>query len=85
MNTLTIRGIEDHALDQLRKQAKSKHSSVNKFVVDTLQKVAFPGEPGKVRDWHDLDAFLGSWSKEESDQIIERCGRCRKIDPELWR
>jgi len=85
MNTLTIRGIDDRALDQLRKEAKNRHSSVNKFVVDTLKKIAFPGEPGKVLEWHDLDGFLGSWSKEDCDQIIERCGSCRKIDSELWR
>ena len=85
MNTLTIRGVGDRALDQLRKQAKSRHSSMNKFVVEALQKVAMPGEFGKVHEWHDLDGFFGSWSEAECNQIMERCSSCRKIDSEVWR
>lgn len=85
MNRLTIRGVDEQAMGQLRKQAKSRHFSMNKFVVETLRKTAFPGEPGKVREWHDLDSFFGSWSKEEGNQIKERCGKLRKIDSELWR
>ena len=85
MNTLTIRGVDEQALGQLRKQAKSRHFSMNKFVLETLHKIAFPGESGKVREWHDLDSFFGSWSEEEGNQIKERCGKLRKIDSELWR
>ena len=85
MNTLTIRGVDDHALDQLRKQAKSRNSSMNKFVVETLKKIAFPGDPGKPREWHDLDGFFGSWSKAEYSEIIERCDSRKTIDPELWK
>jgi len=85
MNTLTIRGVGDCALSELKKQAKSRHASMNKFVVEALQKVAFPDESGKVREWHDLDGFLGSWSEDEGRQIMERCGMCRTIDSELWK
>ena len=85
MSTLTIRGVHEDAMDQLRKQARSRHSSMNKFVVDLLQKAAFPGEPGKVRECHDLDGFFGTWSEEEYHRVTEHSSGCRKIDPELWR
>lgn len=85
MSTLTIRGVDEQALVQIKEQAKSNHSSVNKFVVETLRKIAFPGEPGKVKEWHDLDGFFGSWSNEEAKQVMKRCGECRKIDAELWK
>ncbi len=85
MNTLTIRGVDERALGQLKKQAKSKHSSVNKFVVEALRNIAFPGMPGKVREWHDLDGFLGSWTDEDAKQVMERTHEQRKIDAELWK
>ena len=85
MKTLTIRGIDDQALGQLKKQARSKNSSVNKFVVEALRKIAFPGVPGKPREWRDLDGFFGSWSEEEAKEIMERCRECRKVDAELWK
>ena len=85
MNTLTIRGVDGRALDELRRQAKRAHSSVNKFVVDALRKAAFPAEPGKVREWHDLDGFFGSWSEEDARDVMRRCGECRKIDAEVWK
>jgi len=84
MSTLTIRGVDEQALGELRKQARSNHSSVNKFVVEALRKVVFPGASGRVNEWHDLDGFFGSWSEEETKQVMERCGKCRKIDAELW-
>ena len=84
MKTLTVRGVNERALDQLKKQAISRHCSVNKLVVETLRKIAFPGEAGTRREWHDLDSFLGSWSDEEYRQTIRRCGKCRKTDSELW-
>jgi hypothetical protein len=85
MKTLTIRGIDEQALGQLKKQARSRHSSVNKLVVEALQTIAFPGVPGRVREWHDLDAFFGSWSEAESKQVMESCRKGRKIDAELWK
>ena len=85
MSTLTIRGVDEEAFGQLKKQAKNHHSSVNKFVVEALRKVAFPGEPGKVREWHDLDGFFGSWTEEETKAIMTRCSEGRKIDEELWK
>jgi len=85
MSTLTIRGVDEQAFVQLKKQAQSNHSSVNKFVVEALRKIAFPGVPGKVREWHDLDGFFGSWSEKDAREVMERCGECRKIDAELWK
>lgn len=85
MKTLTVRGIDEQALGQLKRQAKSRHSSVNKFVAEALRKVAFPGEPGKAREWHDLDGFFGSWSEEEARLVMEGCRKCRKVDAELWK
>lgn len=85
MSTLTIRGVDERAFEQLKKQAQSNHSSVNKFVVEALRKIAFPGTPGKVREWHDLDGFLGSWSEEDAREVMDRCRECRTIDAELWR
>ena len=85
MSTLTIRGVDEQALDEIKRQARSAHSSVNKFVVETLRQVAFPSVPGKVREWHDLDGFLGSWSEEDAREVVQRCGECRKIDAEIWK
>ena len=85
MKTLTIRGLNEQALGRITRQAKSRHSSVNKFVVEALQKIAFPGEPGKAREWHDLDGFFGSWSEAEAKRVLERRQPCRTIDAELWK
>lgn len=85
MSTLTIRGVDEQALDELRRQARNAHSSVNKLVVEALRNVAFPTVPGKVREWDDLDGFFGSWSEEDAREVMQRCGENRKIDSELWK
>ena len=85
MSTLTIRGVDEQAMDEIRKQARNAHSSVNKFVVEAIRKVAFPTEHGQVREWHDLDRFFGSWSEEDARDVMQRCDACRKIDVEIWK
>ena len=85
MSTLTIRGVDEQAFEQLKKLAKSNHSSVNKMVVEALRRIAFPGVSGKIREWHDLDGFFGSWSEEAAGEVMERCRECRTIDAELWK
>lgn len=72
-------------MDELRKQARDAHSSVNKFVVEALRKAAFPSQPGKVREWLDLDGFFGSWSEDDAKEVMRRYSECRKIDAELWK
>ena len=85
MNTLTIRGVDDNALDELKKQAKNSNSSVNKFIVEMLQKIAVPGKSGKIKEWDDLDGFFGTWSKDEYNRVVKSSGKCRTIDAELWK
>ena len=85
MSTITIREVDEQDLDEIRKQARDAHSSVDKFVVAALRKVAFPSQPGKVREWRDLDGFFGSWSEGDAKDVMRRCGECRKIDAELWK
>jgi hypothetical protein len=85
VSTLTIRGVDEQALDELRRQAGSAHSSMNKFLVEALRKVASPSVPGKVREWHDLDGFFGSWSEEDAREVMQRCGESGKVDAEIWK
>jgi len=85
MNTLTIRGVDEQALDELRRQAKRAHSSMNKFVVEALRRAVLPSASCKIMEWHDLDVFFGSWSEADARDVMQRCGECRKIDAEIWK
>lgn len=85
MHTMTIRGIDEEAFEQLKKQSQNAHCSLNKYIVRTLRTVAFPGRSGQAREWHDLDGFFKSWSPKEARDVMARCAHSRKIDAELWK
>ncbi|MBN2441799.1 MAG: hypothetical protein JXJ04_10645 [Spirochaetales bacterium] len=82
MHALNIRNIEDPVYNFLKKESKEKGMSINKLILNILDKVsAHKGED----EYHDLDDFFGTWSDEECNAILEVSGELRAIDEELWK
>jgi len=86
MNTLTVRGLDTVLTDRLKDQAKKEGKSVNKLIVETLNKHFNINDEAKhnVRH-HDMDHLFGKWSDENYKNIQDKIDSERTIDGELWK
>jgi hypothetical protein len=86
MATMSIRGLDEKALAELKRQAKREGASLNSLVVRLLQ--GAPGmEPGPrtPRTFDDLDALAGTWSSRQARDFERHTAPFREVDPALWK
>ena len=77
----TIRNIPEELDKLLRKKAKEEDKSLNRIVIESLEKVLEVKETPVF--YNDLDDLAGTWvSDPEFDKVIEAMDT---IDPELWK
>ncbi|MBN2533165.1 MAG: hypothetical protein JXB88_09755 [Spirochaetales bacterium] len=82
MHVLNIRNIEDSTFNSIKKESKKKGISINKLILDVLNKVFNT----KIQtEHHDLDDFFGTWSDEDYNIIMETSRGMRNINDELWK
>ncbi|MBL8514537.1 MAG: hypothetical protein JNJ55_11150 [Betaproteobacteria bacterium] len=84
MPALSVRGIDDKTLRQLKKSAKEKNISVNRLVVDLLG--AGPqasAQPPQIFD--DLDALAGTWRKADAERFERDTAPFAEVDAALWK
>ena len=74
---VTLRNIPPDIARAIRQRAKRDGTSLNRTVINLLQE-----KPTRYRD---LDAFAGSWTKEQADEFDRTLAEQRKIDPEMWK
>ena len=85
MAILTIRGVDDTLSTRMKKEAGERKTSVNQLVLASLRKqFGLEKEKRYTKEYHDLDALFGSWSKDEFEHIQGKIDRERCIDKELW-
>ena len=87
MNTLTLRGIPDPVEKRLRKIAQESHRSLNKAVIELLQKAVGLGEEktknsGKKRDTGDV---IRKWTEKEAQEFEQNTAVFESIDEEMWK
>ncbi len=87
MNTLTLRGIPKPVEQRLRKIAQESHRSLNKAVIDLLQKAVGLGDTaletsGKQRD---VRSVISKWTKKEAEEFERDTALFESIDEEMWR
>ena len=79
MANVLLRGLDAATLSRLRAHARRRGISVNRLIIETLQRERAPRET-----FNDLDALAGRWSKAEADQFAAAVAPFSEIDPALW-
>lgn len=79
MANVLVRGLDAATLSKLRATARRRGISVNRLILETLQR-----EQGGVETFDDLDSLAGTWSKAQADAFEAAVKPFSEIDPELW-
>lgn len=80
MTRLTVRGIDPHLHDALKREAQRRGQSVNKYVLDLLrQSLGLDASPAH-RTYDDLDHLAGTWTAEQAETFDAHLRHQRQID-----
>lgn len=82
MKAYTIRQIDDETYTRLKQQSAKAGLSLNKFILNCLEKIT---GHSTEKEYHDLDEFIGTLSPRDSKAIDETVTQARKIDRDLWK
>ncbi len=80
MPNISLRGLDHATLSRIRFRARRRGVSVNRLIVETLQREYTAG--GQVFD--DLDSLAGAWSGSEAAAFAASVAPLAEIDPRLW-
>ena len=86
MATMSIRGLDEQALAQLKNQATQEGSSLNSLVLRLLQGqgAGKPVQPQTLKKFDDLYAFAGTWSDEDATAFTRHTASFSEIDAAQW-
>ena len=85
MATMSIRGLGDQALAQLKSQAEQECSSLNGLVLRLLQGAGPSVSSGVLKRFDDLNALAGTWSNEEAQAFERNTAAFAEVDAALWK
>jgi hypothetical protein len=85
MATMSIRGLDDQALAQLKSQAEQEGSSLNRLVLRLLQGAGPSVSSGVLKKFDDLNALAGTWSNEEAQAFERNSAAFTEVDTALWK
>lgn len=80
MPNISLRGLNDRTLLRIKSSARRRGISVNRLIVETLQR-QYAAED---RPSGDLDALAGAWSPTEAAEFAAAIGPFGEIEPGLW-
>lgn len=81
---ITVRGVSADLARVIRRRADESGESVNRVVIRLLEEGAGVAKKRKSVLHHDLDRFIGAWSRAEADTFDRALQEQRKVDRELW-
>lgn len=94
MSTLIIRDLDDQLAVKLKREAKKRDLSVNRFLHQLIEAALRPapalataGEYAHecLRPRNDLAKYAGGWTQADEDEFLEATKSTREIDPEMWK
>ena len=86
MKQLTLRGFTPDLERRLRREARRRHTSLNRAALYLLGKGAGLAEDGEANVvGNSLDEFIGSWSAEEAREFDLAVADLGVIDEEFWK
>jgi hypothetical protein len=84
MTTMSIRGLDDRLLTQLKAQASQQGSSLNSLVLRLLQGSDKAAPNPALQKFDDLDALAGTWSPDDAAQFERNTAAFAELDAALW-
>jgi hypothetical protein len=94
MSTLIIRDLDDQLSAKLKREAKKRDLSVNRFLHQLIESALQPAPVEKsdatfthecLRPRNDLGKYAGGWSQVDEDEFLETTKSTREIDPDMWK
>jgi len=85
MTTMSIRGLDEHLLAQLKQQAAQEGSSLNSLVLRILQGGGNSSPAPAPKKFDDLDAFAGGWNSDDAATFARATAPFTEVDAALWR
>jgi hypothetical protein len=86
MPNLSIRGLDDRALAELKKRALKEDASVNTLVLRLIEQGLGRRRAKPALQRHDdLDALAGSWRKSDAAAFERATAPFGEVDAKLWR
>ena len=86
MTNLSIRGLDDKALAELKARAAREKASVNTLVLRLIEQgLGRRAASALPRRHDDLDALAGCWSDEEATAFEQATLPFGEIDVALWK
>jgi hypothetical protein len=85
MTTMSIRGLDEHLLAQLKQQAVQEGSSLNSLVLRILQGGGKSAPAPVLTKFDDLDAFAGGWNSDDAATFARATAPFAEFDATLWR
>lgn len=85
MGQITIRGINSDFEKQIRTAARESGKSLNRTVVDMLERSVSKKETEKKRPGESLLALAGGWDEADANEFLTAIQICEQVDEELWR
>jgi hypothetical protein len=79
MADVLVRGLDAETLSRLRAEARRRGVSVNRLIVESLQR-----QHAGRETFDDLDALAGRWSKAEAQAFAAAVAPFSEIDAALW-
>lgn len=85
MASMSIRGLDEHALARLKKQAEREGGSLNSLVLRLLQGTSPSVSPEPLEKFDDLDDLAGTWSEQEALAFQRHTLAFAEVDVALWK
>ena len=83
MNQITLRDIPAEIEQYIRDNAKKKGQSINKTILEFLQKGL--GLQGNGKKRRDLSSLAGTWDTSDLQEFNENTKMFEQIDDEMWK
>jgi hypothetical protein len=87
MQQLSLRGFDKALERRVREVARREHLSLNKAALLLMRRgaglVEAPENAGTVGST--LDDFIGKWSAEQEQRLLDSIAACETVDESLWK
>ncbi|MEK6558376.1 MAG: hypothetical protein AABZ14_08785 [Candidatus Margulisiibacteriota bacterium] len=85
MGTITIRNIDNQLNEILKQNAKKNNLSLNRWLLQVLNRVAGNEKNVQLQTHHELDALSGGWSKKDVQAFDKNTKLFEQVDGEIWK
>ncbi|MFA6293120.1 MAG: hypothetical protein WC637_15150, partial [Victivallales bacterium] len=77
MSLITLRGLTAGAVKKVRRRATLENKSMNRFIVDLIEKDVLGQGAGKPQEYSDLDDLIGSMNEADVRAIEKSVSKQR--------